>query len=356
MPRSKNKYRKYLFLSFVFIILVFITFFSGYFIFRDKRAVADSKNDILIKQENNGQEKKIYRTLDGIEAQSEEAVNPFVAAVVIDNFIDSRPLSGLSEANLVYEILSEAGITRFLAFYADSDQEIRKIGPVRSARPYFLDLAEEYNALFMHVGGSPAALASLKSDEYNIKNLDQFFNAKYFWREKLRKAPFNVYTSSDLFQRVLRQNEEKPKEIDVWQFKDDLPSTDRLTEGKDVIIDYSYPEYKVKWTYDRESNDYLREEGGKLYLEEGEKQIRAKNIIIQVVETIILDEEGRKEIKTRGEGGATIFQDGKAIKGFWQKFRKGQRTRFFDQDNNEIRLNRGKIWIEMVSNEGIVSY
>ncbi|TSC96340.1 MAG: hypothetical protein Athens101410_54 [Parcubacteria group bacterium Athens1014_10] len=353
MRSSKNKY---LFLIPVFLILVSIAFFSGYFIFRNKEtAVGFGDNHLIQSAEIEKKEDKFYRSLDGVEVENKEEVNPYLIGIVIDNFTESRPLSGLSEANLVYEFLTEAGITRFLAFYTP-DKEVIKIGPVRSARPYFLDLSEEYGSLFMHVGGSPAALESLKNKEYSLYNLDQFFNAQYFWRLKTKKAPFNVYTSSDLFQRALKEKGAKPSELSSWQFKEDLNPENRPIKGKDLAIEYSYPEYQVKWKYDAEKNDYLREQENKIYLEEDEKQIRAKNIIVQTAKTTILDKEGRKEIKIIGEGNAFIFQDGGVIKGTWQKFRKGDRTNFFDENGREIKFNRGITWVEVAPDEKIISY
>lgn len=352
MNRNKNKYHLFIF---VFIVLTLIAFYSGYFIFSREGSGVQKKPEII----NNGaiESEKFYRSLDGIEVKNQDEKNPNLMALTVDNFIDSRPVSGLSHARVVYEALAEAGITRFLAIYPLSDLEnIRKIGPIRSARPYFLDLAEEYKSVFMHVGGSPAAIISLKEKEYNLYDLDQFFNAQYFWREKTRKAPFNVYTSTDLFKRFFSDRQVKNNVIQGWQFKDEPVPADLPITGKNLTINYSTPEYKIKWQYNKETNDYLREEGGKVYLEEEDREIKAKNIVVQITETSILDEVGRKDIKTTGEGNAFIFEDGKVIEGIWQKLRKGDRTKFFDQDNNEIRLNRGITWVEIVPNVSMVSF
>lgn len=352
MHSNKNK-NKYPFLIFSFFLLVIIAFLSGYFIFKEDNAPLDPNKDAYLSQGNGEAAGKNYRLLDGLEVAKQEDINPSLTAIIIDNFIESRPVSGLSEANLVYETLAEAGITRFLAFYVN-DKEIRKIGPVRSARPYFLSIAEEYQALFMHVGGSPDAIKALQNRDYELYNLDQFFNAQYFWREKLRKPPFNVYTSSDLFGRALNDRKTQPKNFAAWQFKDDLKADDRPADGVYLTINFPFDEYKVKWMYNRDNNEYTREEGGKIYLEEDEKQIKAKNVVIQVAQTTVLDGVGRREIKTEGEGKAIIFQDGKRIEGVWQKFRKGDRTKFFDKDRNEIKFNRGKTWIEIVPDENII--
>ena len=77
-------------------------------------------------------------------------------AVMIENHADSRPQSGLSRADVVYEAVAEGGISRFLAvFYCGAAAGSAKpydVGPVRSARTYFLDWASEYAdyPLYLH--------------------------------------------------------------------------------------------------------------------------------------------------------------------------------------------------------------
>src|SRR3989344_7322518 len=138
-----------------------------------------------------------YNKLNGVKVDEANQVS-LAAAIMVENQIDARPPSGLAQAKIVYEILTEATITRFLAIY-DLSENLQKIGPVRSARPYFIDLALEYGALYAHSGGSPAALERLKDDD-SISNLDEFFgyNSGYFWRDNQRSAPHNLYTSSSL--------------------------------------------------------------------------------------------------------------------------------------------------------------
>ena len=133
------------------------------------------------------------RWLDGILVPVNE-VNAFPVAVVIDNDVLARPQAGLARASLVYEAPVEGGMTRYLAIFpADIDLEV--IGPVRSARPYFVVWAEELRALFVHCGGSPEALARLKAD--TVYDLNEFYNNAYFWREESdnRSAPHNVLIS-----------------------------------------------------------------------------------------------------------------------------------------------------------------
>ena len=105
---------------------------------------------------------KSARILDGVYLSDGES-EKYPVAVMIDNKYEARPWSGLSYAGLVFEAPVEGGITRFLAVYSSS-REIKKIGPVRSIRPYYLDWASGYGALMAHIGGSPAALADIANN------------------------------------------------------------------------------------------------------------------------------------------------------------------------------------------------
>jgi len=114
--------------------------------------------------------------IDGELVQPGDIQRPF--GVVIENFPDARPQSGLSQANIVYEALAEGGITRFFALF--QTQKAPQIGPVRSARTYFNDWAEEWGVVYAHVGGNSDALAYLHAGISGVTDADQFYNDPYF--------------------------------------------------------------------------------------------------------------------------------------------------------------------------------
>ncbi len=130
--------------------------------------------------------------IDGTPATPEQiARRPL--AVMIENSPAARPQSGLSQASVVYEAITEGGITRFLAIYLNGEPAV--IGPVRSARPHFIYLAQEYDPVFVHCGESYEALQILARNS-PVRNLDQIKYGKPFWRSRKRPAPHNLYTSS----------------------------------------------------------------------------------------------------------------------------------------------------------------
>jgi hypothetical protein len=150
--------------------------------------------------------------LSGIQVQPQSAQRP-VTGIMIENSPDARPQSGLQDAGVVYEAIAEAGITRFLAVFQDSRPGY--IGPVRSLRPYYLDFATPYQASIAHVGGSPEALATVRNGHY--RDIDQFFNSKYYTRIKSRTAPHNVYTNFDWLDQLNQSKGYNKSEYTPWK-------------------------------------------------------------------------------------------------------------------------------------------
>ena len=291
------------------------------------------------------------RAIDGMPL-AEGAVQPSYYAVMIDNLTDARPQAGPSKASLVIEAPVEGGITRFLAIFS-SDAQVRRIGPVRSARPYYVDWAKEYDALYAHVGGSPEALRYLQDG--GSRDFNEYANGRYFWRDASRKAPHQVFTSTDLLGKAIAGSAGIGSAPDQWRFKD-LPSMDaRPKTAHDLLVDYGSLSYAVMWKYDQESGGYRRYQGGRQQFEEGGQAVLAANIAIQFTDVVSLDEIDRKRVTTSGSGKAVVVRDGIAVAGTWKKS-SGARTKFFDVSGKEVEFNAGTTWIEVVDNDATVSY
>ena len=298
--------------------------------------------------------KKTPRYLDGVMV-NEENDNSYLFAAMIENHFESRPQSGLEEALLVFEVPVEGGITRFLAFF-DQSLDIKEIGPIRSARPYFLDWTKEFDALYLHVGGSKDALESIP--KLGIEDLDQFYLYKYYWRDSERLAPHNVYTSTDLLQRALRDREltEKKGEYESWLFKDELELAYRGDDAKNITVNFSKPIYNVTWKYNKEKNSYLRYYDNEPHQMKNGKILDSKNVVIMFTDIDVIDDYGRKFIKTVGTGKAMIYQDGKMFGNVtWRKDKRKSRLVFYNNDK-EFEFNRGKTWIEVVENGTSINY
>jgi hypothetical protein len=278
----------------------------------------------------------------------EEVGTPRAYGVMIDNHVDSWPQAGLDRAFLVFEAPVEAGISRMLAFYSE-DQEVQKIGPVRSARPYFLDWNNELDALYAHVGGSDAALDRIVSG--GTLDLNQYWFDEYFWRSYSRYAPHNVYTSTELLGSYSKKTEPL---YETWVFKDPAVSVEPTIEQ--LSVSFYPPIYVADWKYDRSTNRYMRFQNGSAHTVEDGGQIFADNVAVIVTEVKILDSVGRRSIRTIGEGEAVVFLDGKIEEGKWKKSSESQRLRFYAKDGTEIVFNSGMTWIEVVPDRDSLSF
>ncbi|MFA4831253.1 MAG: DUF3048 domain-containing protein [Patescibacteria group bacterium] len=297
------------------------------------------------------------RVLDGACVDLEEKINPKLVAIMIDNQLDARPQIGLDIASVVYEAPVEGNFTRFMAIFS-ADADIDKVGPVRSVRPYFIDWASEYgDAMFMHVGGSPDALDKLKI--YQINSVNEFYRGWYFWRSKDRYAPHNTYTSGKLWSKALKdyKDDYATTTYSGWLF-DDLdwcakaePITAASEGGCAARIEITFlpNSFDVVWEYNTSTQKYERSQMGRLHKVQSGGQIEADTIIVEQVQTQALDSVGRLGMETIGSGDAIIFARGHVFRGKWRKDNRMARTRFFDLGGDEIKLQAGKIWVEVAN-------
>ena len=291
----------------------------------------------------------IRRHLDGVYVDPKDA-DYYPVAVMIDNDPNGRPQSGLAHANIVYEAKAEAGITRYLAIFADG-KDLAKIGPVRSARPYYLDWAEGYNALYVHVGGSPEALARLRKEP--LVNLNEFYQGNYFWRANDYASPHNVFTSSANINKYLDKMNLKSSDYESWLYKDEAKLEARATSS--ITINFSVPNFLVRWQYDKEKNEYARYLAGAPHQDADGAPIAAKNIIIMKVAARVVDSELRRQMYTIGEGKAWYCLDGKCETGKWRKESKQSREKIYDGNGEEVKFNAGTTWVEVIQEEGQIS-
>jgi len=272
----------------------------------------------------------------------EEIKDFFTIAIMFDNAYDARPQYGLDQAAVVYEALAEGNITRLMGIF-DSTKSIEKIGPVRSARPYFMDWAEEYSGIYMHVGGSPDALSII--DSYNFQEIDQIGAGEiYFWRDNNLEAPHNVFTSSANWLRVGEIKEINNFFVDNnWTFVDSYKN-----EGVNISIDYHGP-YKVDWQYNDKLQAYLRFQGDDKFIYNTGEQAQAANVIVQVASSKIVDDKERRVIKTQEGGKAYVFNKLGSQEGTWEVV--SGRTLWFDDNKNPLQLVAGQTWVEVIPDE-----
>lgn len=294
--------------------------------------------------------------------------------VMIENHQEARPQSGLTNADIIYEAVAEGGITRFLAVFYCQDTEM--VGPVRSARTYFLDWISEYGdkPLYVHVGGAntpgPAnALGQIGDYGWLGKNDFNQFSVGFptFWRDYERlpgvATEHTMYsTTAKLWQvaekRDLNAKDEKGKKWDEkfinWTFKEEAKENSRPASfSAEFNFWQGYDAYGVKWEYDRVSNSYKRYNGGQAHTDKNNSaQLAAKNIVLAFLTEKNANDgyENNAHLLygTKGEGKAIILEDGQKIEGKWQKKDRLSRTKFYDQKGQEIKFNPGQIWVEIL--------
>lgn len=295
--------------------------------------------------------------------------------IMIENHQESRPQSGLSSADIVYEAVAEGGITRFLAiFYC---QDGGTVGPVRSARTYFLDFVSEYgdSPLYAHVGGAntpgPAnALGQIEDYGWvSYNDLNQFsVGFPTFWRDYERighevATEHTMYsTTAKLWKagesrgltEVDKKGSEWDEEFKSFTFKDDESQSSR-PDAQTIQFAFweGYSEYAVKWLYDKASNVYKRENGGVKHTDlNDKKQFEASNVVaLFMTERHANDgyeDNAHLLYGTKGRGDAVIFMDGKEVKGTWEKKDRESRMIIKNSKGSEVKFNKGVIWFEIL--------
>jgi hypothetical protein len=321
---------------------------------QDSGDAVNTENTTPAENENNSQqpEEKEPALVNGVvcplggERIEKSELYQRPVAVMLDNHPAARPQAGLEQAEVVYEILAEGNITRYMAVFMHGENQ--PVGPVRSARRYYIDKLIEYDAIYVHAGGSPEAwddVARLKIPSFNAMNL----GAPVFWREKHKKEPHNMYSALDRIQAASdRKGYNRATEVSVHKFNQE----DTPIEGQQAVkIRILYPpKYHVSYEYQPEDKVYLRYVVGKPHVDENNKDYhaQAKNIIIQKAAHRVIDSEGRRKIDLVGKGEGIYITDGSYIPVTWEKKDRRAPTELYKQNGDQVKLNPGKTWIQVV--------
>ncbi len=305
-------------------------------------------------------------------------------AVMIENHQESRPQSGLSSADVVYEAVAEGGITRFMAVFLCNFGDAQ-VGPVRSARTYFLDWLSEYDALYAHVGGAntPGPANALgQIIDYKIKDLNQFgIGYPTFWRDyqRLGRPVATEHTMYSTINKLWEIGEKKgwgaadalglrwDKNFVPWKF---LKAGEAVNAGAaankiDVNFWESQKDYQVEWNYDSTCNCYKRKNVGADHMDlNNKKQLSPSTVIVQYQKESRANDgyEGNAHMlygnkgPQNPSGEALIFMNGKVIKGTWNKANRLAREVFKDESGKEISFVPGQIWIQTVPQGSAVTY
>ena len=289
--------------------------------------------------------------LTGLEI-SPAARSRRVVAVKIDNSGGARPQSGLSTAAVIYEHVTEGIVTRYTAFFLDS--ELERVGPIRSSRFVDRDLVQQFDALFAHVGASPPVMRDLRNSP--AADIDQFFydETTPYYRISSRPAPFNMYASLPALREVGAKRHPDRREIQGFRFYETEPDIGPLTDL--TIPGGPRNAFQAEYEFDAATRRWRRSLGGALDIDAHTGEALAfENVIAQWVPARVTqydeDHLGNKSvwIGTTGEGPVSVFRDGARLDGTWRRPSETDVTEFLDPDGSPIELRPGRTWIHLLT-------
>ena len=287
----------------------------------------------------------------------EEMADIRPVAMQINNIRVAYPQSGIGQADIIYETLAEGNITRLLAVFHHYDAE--KIGPIRSARHYYLDMAANHDALYMHYGGSPQAYSYIS--QMKAPNLDGLPkpDGVLSWRDPERKAiprmfEHSVFTSKELIEEAWDVSGYRRETREGFHtglvFKKE-PSPPYGQRADAVAIPFT-SNYISSFDYDAQTWEYTKYAGDELHMDAlTDEPLRFTNIIVQRTEIYLIpgDDAGRREVKIIGSGTGYYISQGRAVSIEWKKPAYGEPTLYIETKTGKpVMMNPGKTYIAIV--------
>ncbi|HLR33792.1 MAG TPA: DUF3048 domain-containing protein [Tissierellales bacterium] len=287
----------------------------------------------------------VFSSLSGLKT-SEDRIKERPVAIMFDNHPNARWQSGLSDAELVYEFKVEHPYTRYMGIYLIGEPEL--LGPIRSSRPYFVTTLLEYDSIYVRAGGSQEAEKKIK--ELNISDINGVSDSmEYFWRESStgKESPHNLYTSMEFIRKAEKEKGyNKQNNFQGFRFNEEIIAIDGF-DVNNIEIKYNKSN-TTKYVFDKGKGNYTRYKDGELHIDESnEEPIIATNIIIQQVNSNVTDEEGRLDMTLIGEGNGIFITQGKGMFITWEKESISEKTYFYDDLGEELKLNPGTTWIQV---------
>lgn len=293
-----------------------------------------------------------YNELTGEWSADFEPKRPI--AVMINNLKEALPSSSTMKADIIYECMVEGGITRIMPIFSSYD-DIEKLGSVRSARHYYINIANEYNAIYIHFGQSKPAKEVL--DKHAIDNINGLTYDPGFYRDNARVAPHNVYTTTDRIKTGIEDmgystEYDEVSHEPVLSFNEEDTDIENGTEANTIHVNFSNYS-KPYFIYNPDTKLYDRYEYGAPQVDEqadeSDNVLKFKNVIIQIsTYECINPKNDLQELTQVGEGEGYYCTNGKAIPIKWSKSSKQSKTEFFTQDGEKLLLNPGKTWVSII--------
>ena len=302
------------------------------------------------------EEPKKLKTID-----PESTSRPYAVMINNESFYARPVQTGLQDAYIIYEIIVEGGITRYMALFKDAVTE--KIGTVRSARHYFLDYAMENDAIYIHHGKSPQAQSdfkTLKVDHFEIYDPATGWRDKDLTTANGKKYPteHTLYTKISMLDSGTQKFRHETNNGLLLKYSIDEIDTSKLDNSivaKKVDIKYSNST-TTNYVYDEAKGYYLRSVNGKAHTDHDSKeQYHFKNIIVYDVKNYTLQDtenKGRQGIENIGTGTGYFISNGNAVKIKWEKKSRESKTKYTYLDGTELKVNDGNTFIQIYPTAG----
>ncbi len=341
-------------------------------------AAGHVRSEVLPQDDRMKADYSVQFPLTGLFSTGQKDARPI--AVMVENSPAARPQSGLGDADVVYEILAEGDITRFAAFYHSRSPV--KVGPVRSIRPYYVDVAAAMDAVLVHAGWSQEAMNRV--DAGGVDHFDEVYGDRvYYWRSPDRKQPHNLYTSIEGIRRGMDKKQLRSAWTPVQPVFEagEARREERMSEtggraaglegeaisgqpggpasadasvavaaggGSEAVrLPYS-ANYAVSYVYNQASGQYLRRMNGQPHADaETGQQLAAANVLVCRSSHKVTDSAGRRRVDVQGPGGGYVLSGGKVQAAVWQ-LRDGLVRAYAADGQQEIPLAPGVTWIQFV--------
>ncbi len=328
------------------LVILAVTAGGASFIFIDKLLTPSEKNVEENQEEFIPEENFPEFTKDEWLSLSRERT----LMVIIDNDVQARPQAGLNEGDIIYEFPLTEGRSSFMAIYSRFNPQL--IGPIGSIQDYNVEIAQNYDGIFVLKGGSSQAL-ELLADLNNLNSLGGGVD-RAFWRKNDRVEPYNLYTDTQSLRRVAAQEgfADQPKIIDFNYLNEDESFIGEKAEN--IVIEYGNKDYLIQYQYEKNSRRYLRNTAGNKHLDDQGRQLSAKNLIVQIVRTDFSGEKEYLKIDLEGPGRALFFADGRVQEGKWQK-EQGE-IQYYNEAGEKVALRPGNTWIHIVPSQKPIVY
>ena len=294
------------------------------------------------------QHEGVYNDLTGewVTDRTEEYGRPI--AVMLNNISDAMPQCDIGKADIVYEMKVEGGITRLLGIFNDYSN-LEKLGSIRSCRPYYVTVAMEYDAIYMHYGQSPQGEEKLSSSGINnLSGLSSEGGVTYY-RASDRVSPHNVFTDTEKIKAGIEQKGYETKHSDsfksVFSFNEEITAPAGGEKAEKITTPIS--NYTTPWfEYHADDGLYYRfQYGGEQTDGNTGDQLKYENVLIQFAHYTSIDDHDRQQLDLIGEGTGLYASNGVIVPVTWKKSSENAITKYYTEDGNELKLNPGKTWV-----------